>query len=127
MKNQDVSVWESATSEDHRRLRRAFEVLSILNDPAREISASDKSDNIIRKVVSRPIHAIHAQQGLITLIETPITSHQETIACSIHTDVNQVALLRDQILLGRMQVHKRPMSLNCSPAEVELKDISWDP
>jgi sigma-B regulation protein RsbU (phosphoserine phosphatase) len=103
------------------------EELSILNDLAREISASNKSNEIIRKVVSRSIHAIHAEQGLITLIETPVSPTQKTLARSIQTDVNQVALHLDQILLGWMQLHKRPLSLNQSQMAEQFKHITWDP
>jgi phosphoserine phosphatase RsbU/P len=127
MKKASVAVQDSSRVDEDRRLRRAVEELSILNDLAREISASNKSNEIIKKVVSRSIHAIHAEQGLITLIETPVSPTQKTLARSIQTDVNQVALHLDQILLGWMQLHKRPLSLNQSQMVEQFKHITWDP
>ncbi len=51
------------------RLRRALEELSILNDLARDISTSFKSEEIVAKVVRRSVRAIGAEQASITMVD----------------------------------------------------------
>jgi len=58
-----------ALQQENRRLNRAVEELSFLNDLARAIGASTNLQEIMQTIVHRSLHAIHAEQGVITLVE----------------------------------------------------------
>ena len=59
----------SSPQEENRRLKRAVEELSILNDLARAIGASVNLQDIMRTIIHRSFRAIHAEQGVITLVD----------------------------------------------------------
>ena len=58
-----------ALQDEVRRLRRAVEELSILNDIARAISASLNAEEIMQTLIRKSLRAVNAEQGVITLVE----------------------------------------------------------
>lgn len=127
MKKTAIPAYSPPPAEDERQLRRAVQELSILNELAREISASTRAREVIAQVVHRSIHAIQAEQGLIALVENPGSSKQKTFARSIQTDVSQVELHLDQVLLGWMQLNGKPLNLTNPCADEAYKHIPLDP
>lgn len=55
--------------DEVRRLRRAVDELSILNDLARAIGASLNGEEIMQIIIRRSLRAVNAEQGVITLVE----------------------------------------------------------
>jgi len=55
--------------DEVRRLRRAVDELSILNDLLRAIGASLNGEEIMQISIRRSLRAVNADQGVITLVE----------------------------------------------------------
>ena len=53
--------------DEVRRLRRAVDELSILNDLARAIGASLNGEEIMQIIIRRSLREVNADQGVITL------------------------------------------------------------
>ena len=75
--NQDP-VFRSLEDEN-RRLKRAVEELSVLNDLARAIGASLNTQEIIQTIVRRSLRAVGAEQGVITLVEEQSEQSMKTL------------------------------------------------
>jgi sigma-B regulation protein RsbU (phosphoserine phosphatase) len=94
--------------EENRRLKRAVEELSILNDLARAIGASVNLQDIMRTIIHRSIRAIRAEQGVITLVD-----HRSQYHFS-------------QSLLGWMHLNKKPLTINDPRTDERFRGVQWD-
>lgn len=68
-----------ALQQENLRLKRAVEELSFLNDLARAIGASTSLQDIMQTVVHRAVQAIHASQGVITLVDAKAVDPLRTL------------------------------------------------
>lgn len=112
--------------EENRRLRRAVEELSVLNDLARAIGASLNSQEIMRTIVHRSLRAINAEQGVITLVDAHASEPMKTL---IRTAVSSAAYSPyhfNQSLLGWMHLNKKPLTLNDPRNDDRFKGVKWD-
>jgi len=112
--------------EENLRLRRAVEELSILNDMAREIGASINSEEIMKKVIHRSIRAVHAEQGMITLVESGAGDSMQTLIRSMVSSSDHQVFHLDQALLGWMHLNKKPLVINEPKSDTRFKGIQWD-
>jgi phosphoserine phosphatase RsbU/P len=98
--------------EENKRLKIAVEELSTLNDLARVISSTMNLDGIIDKVVHRSLRAVHAQQGMITLVDENNPEVMKTLIRTndSHSDQSQYHL--NQNILGWMFNNKKPLMSN---------------
>lgn len=103
---------EGQLREENRRLKRAVEELSILNELASAIGGQNSSEEVIRKILSRALRALNAEQGVVTLVAE-------------RTD-NPAFHLND-VLLGWMTLNKRPITLNDPASDTRLSGAAWDP
>jgi hypothetical protein len=71
--------------EENARLKRAIEELSILNDLARVIGASVNSQEIMQTIIHRSLRAVHAEQGVITLVDAQEGRTMKTLVRSMVT------------------------------------------
>ncbi len=55
--------------EENRRLKGAVEELSILNEVAAAIGLLNNSEEVVRKILSRALGALNAEQGVVTLLK----------------------------------------------------------
>jgi len=107
--NDDSSVM---LQEENKRLKIALEELSTLNDLARVISSTMDLDAIIDKVVHRSIRAVHAQQGMITLIDENNPEVMRTLIRTNDSKSDQKQYHLNQNILGWMIKNNQPLMSN---------------
>jgi sigma-B regulation protein RsbU (phosphoserine phosphatase) len=112
--------------DENQRLIRAVEELAILNDLARSISASLNSQEIIQTVIRRSLRAIHAEQGVITLIEQKTDEPTKTYVRTMNSSVEHEKYHLDQNLLGWMHLNKKPIIINNPKEDDRFRGVKWD-
>ncbi len=113
--------------EENQRLHHVVEELSILNDLARAIGASINSQEIMRTIVHRSLKAIHAEQGVITLVEPHDGDAMKTLVRTAVSSVQHSPYHFNQSLLGWMYLHKRPLLVNDPKHDDRFQGVAWDP
>jgi sigma-B regulation protein RsbU (phosphoserine phosphatase) len=113
--------------EENRRLRRALEELSIINDLARAISASLDSQSITRTVVRRSLRAIGAEQGVITLVAEKPADPTKTLVRTWDESGAQEHFHLHQTLLGWMHLNRKPLMVSDPANDPRFQGIRWDP
>jgi sigma-B regulation protein RsbU (phosphoserine phosphatase) len=112
--------------EENRRLRRAVEELSILNDLAQSIGASVDSQDIIRKIVDTSMRAVQAEQTVVTLVDRLHRSVGDTLFRARTRSSQQPQYHLTEPLLGWMHHNKRPL-LSIDPTSDErLRGVTWE-
>lgn len=111
--------------EENKRLRRAVEELSILNDLAREIGASLNLQEIMKKIISRSLRAVRAEQGTITLVEPKKSDSMKTLVRSMLSSSQRQPFHLDQALLGWMHLNKQPLHINDPQHDDRFKGVKW--
>jgi len=115
-----------ALQQENQRLKRAVEELSFLNDLARAIGASTNLQDIMQTVVHRALQAIHAGQGVITLVEATASDPTRTLVRDMASTGEQQHFRPNEILLGWMHYHKMPLVLNHPREDQRFRDVKWD-
>lgn len=111
--------------DEVRRLRRAVEELSILNDLARAIGASLDAEEIMQTIIRRSLRAVNADQGVITLVE----HEQQSMKTLIRTRVNSADAPEyhlHQALLGWMHLNKKPLVIDAPQTDPRFRGVQWD-
>lgn len=112
--------------KENQRLRRAVEELSILNDLALAIGGSLDSEKIMRKIISKSIRAVRAEQGDITLVGENEAHSARTLVRSMVSSNSHSPLHLNQNLLGWMQINKRPLMINNPRSDERFRNVKWD-
>jgi sigma-B regulation protein RsbU (phosphoserine phosphatase) len=112
--------------EENRRLKRAVDELSILNDLARAIGASLNTQEIIQTIVRRSLRAISAEQGVITLVEEQSNQTMKTLVRTMVSSKEQEHFHFSQALLGWMHLNKKPLVINDPKNDERFRGIPWD-
>ncbi len=115
-----------ALEEENRRLRRAVEELTILNDLARAIGASHNSQEIMNTIIRRSLRAVNAEQGVITLVDEKANQPMKTLIRTMVSSAEHQPLHLNQSLLGWMYLNKRPLLINDPAADDRFKGVRWD-
>ncbi len=102
--------------EKNRKLKKAIDELSILNELALDIGSSADSEKIMRTIISRSIHSVGAEQGDVTLVDADEVDSAQTLVRSMVSSKGQSAVHLDQNLLGWMQINEKPLVIN-NPAQ----------
>lgn len=128
MSEDTVYLSQSITNlkQENMRLRRALEELSILNELAREIGASTNSEQIMKKVISRSLRAVHAEQGNITLVKKNSGDPMKTLVRSMVSSSEHKPFHVHQALLGWMHINKKPLALHDPQKDERFLGIQWD-
>ena len=111
--------------DEVRRLRRAVEELSILNDIARAISASLNAEEIMQALIRKSIRAVNAEQGVITLVEEEQKSMKTLIRTMVST-AGAPAFHMHQALIGWMHLNKKPLSVDEPANDSRFRGVQWD-
>jgi phosphoserine phosphatase RsbU/P len=111
---------------ENRRLKRAVEELSILNDLARAIGASLNLKDIMRAIIHRSLRAIRAEQGVITLVDHPSHDLMETLVRTMASSSQSPPYHFSQSLLGWMHLNKKPLMVNDSHHDEWFHGNQWD-
>jgi sigma-B regulation protein RsbU (phosphoserine phosphatase) len=112
--------------EENKRLKRAVDELSILNDLARAIGASLNTQEIIQTIVRRSLRAISAEQGVITLVEEQSNQSMKTLVRTMVSSKEQEHFHFSQALLGWMHLNKKPLVINDPKSDERFRGIPWD-
>jgi phosphoserine phosphatase RsbU/P len=112
--------------EENKRLKRAVDELSILNDLARAIGASLNTQEIIQTIVRRSLRATSAEQGVITLVEEQSNQSMKTLVRTMVSSKEQEHFHFSQALLGWMHLNKKPLVINDPKNDERFRGIPWD-
>lgn len=112
--------------EENRRLRRAIEELSILNDLGRAISASLDSQEIMQTIIRRSLRALSAEQGVITLVDERASQPMKTLVRTMVSSSDHEQFQVNQALLGWMHLNKKPLLLNNPRTDERFRGVRWD-
>ena len=104
--------------EENKRLRKAIDELSILNELARVVSSTMTLDSVIENVVKRSVKAVHGQQGMITLVDEQAPTEMKTLIRAQNSTTDHRQFHLNQNILGWMMINKKPLLSN---------DVSSDP
>ncbi len=113
--------------EENLRLRRAVEELSILNDLARLIGGSTNSQDIMQTIIHRTLKAVHAEQGVITLVDAEANKPMRTLVRSMTNSGDQPQFHLTESILGWMHLNKKPLMINDPVNDERFRGIRWDP
>ncbi len=112
--------------EENKRLKRAIEELSILNDLGRAISASLDSQEIMTTIIRRSLRAVNAEQGVITLVDEHASQPMKTLVRTMVTSSDHEQFQVNQALLGWMHLNKKPLLLNNPRTDERFRGVRWD-
>jgi len=112
--------------QENQRLKRAVEELSFLNDLSRAIGASTNLAEILQTIIHRSLQAVHAEQGVITLVGKKADDPMKTLVRDMATLSEHQALRPNESLMGWMHQHKTPLLLNDPRHDQRFNGVSWD-
>jgi sigma-B regulation protein RsbU (phosphoserine phosphatase) len=116
----------AASQEENRRLRRAVEELSILNDLARAIGASLNLQDIMQTIIHRSLRATHGEQGVITIVDQADGDSMKTLVRTMVDSGPYPQYHFNQSLLGWMHINKKPLLVTDPPNDERFKGVQWD-
>ncbi len=112
--------------EENKRLHKAVDELSILNDLARAISISLDPQEIMQTIIRRSLRAIQAEQGVITLVEKQSADPMKTLVRAMVSSAEHEEFHLTQALLGWMHLNKKPLLLNNPRIDERFRGVQWD-
>ncbi len=112
---------------ENQRLRRAVEELSILNDLATAIGGTNDPTEIMQIIVKRSLRTVHAEQGVITLIDQH-RNHDllSTFVRSMSSSSEHRAIHPDESVLGWIMTYQRPLVVNDPANDPRFQGTRWD-
>lgn len=115
-------------TQKNKKLRRAVDELSTLNELALAISGSVDSEEIMRTIISRSIRSIGAEQGDITLVDEDEGKGNtaKTLVRSMVSSSEQSPVHLNQNLLGWMQINKKPLKINNPSEDSRFQNVEWE-
>ncbi|MFT4603600.1 MAG: sigma-B regulation protein RsbU (phosphoserine phosphatase) [Rhodothermales bacterium] len=114
-----------ALRKEVSHLRRAVDELSILNELAAAISASQDVTDVIQTITKRSLSAVRAEQGVITMVGIDASDPTRTLIRTMTGSTESEAFRPDQSLLGWMHLNKRPLLLNDPREDTRFKGVKW--
>jgi serine phosphatase RsbU (regulator of sigma subunit) len=111
---------------ENQRLKRAVEELSFLNDLARAIGASTNLQEIMQTIIRRSLQAVHAEQGVITLVGAQAGDPTKTLVRDMVTSSAHQPFRPNQSLLGWMYRYKTTLLLNDPRRDQRFRGVNWD-
>lgn len=112
--------------EENKRLRRAVDELSILNELALDIGGRLDTNKIMRSIISKSIRAVGAEQGDITLVADNDTDSAKTLVRSMVSSKDHSPLHLNQNLLGWVQINKKPLKINNPKNDERFQNVKWE-
>ena len=100
--------------------------MSILNDLARAVAGKTNVREILNTTVHRSLRALHAGQGVITLVQEDKEDPAKTLVRIVVRSSEKQEFHFNEGLLGWMQIHKKPLLLNDPRSDPHFKRIPWD-
>lgn len=109
------------------RLRRAVDELRILSDLAFAIGASADPEEIKHTLVTRLMKAVDAEQATVTLFDREVEDLRKTNIRVQTSSVDQSAFSVNDMVVGWMYLHKRPLVANHPHDDDRFAGMRWEP
>lgn len=122
----DLNRRMAQLEDENRRLKRAVEELTILNDLARAIGASLNSQEIINTIIRRSLRSLNAEQGVISMVHDQANEPTKTLIRTMSESREYEAFHLDQSLLGWMQINKKPLSIQDPKTDPRFRGLKLD-
>ncbi len=117
---------EQNLRKELEKLQRAVKELSLLNDLARSIGASNKLEKIMQKIISYSLRAVSAEQCTITLVREKSDDPMKTLVRTMVSKAEHDPFHLNQVLLGWMLQNKKPLSVANPQQDKRFSGIKWD-
>lgn len=111
---------------ENKRLQRAVQELSMLNDLARDLGASLDADKIMGKIVRRALRAVDASQGVVTLVDSRERTTLKTLVRTTSESGERRPFHLNESVLGWMMINKSPLMLNDPRSDDRFRGVKWD-
>lgn len=109
--------------EENRRLKRAVEELSILNEIASAISSTMEVEEITKLILSKCIKKINVEQGTVTLLKENVTDPFKTFVRVEDSTVKGVPYRFGISLAGWMLKNQKPLLTNDLANDPRFKGV----
>lgn len=112
--------------EENKRLKRAVEELSILNEIASAISSTMEVEEITKLILSKCIKRIDAEQGTVTLLKETVTDPFKTFVRIEDSTVKGVPYRFGVSLAGWMLKNQMPLLTNDLANDPRFKGVDTE-
>ncbi len=112
--------------EENRRLRKAVEELSILNDVAVAITSTQSLDRIVDLIVEKCVKHLRVEQGALMLLDKEVGSEFRTMVRRADKSTNILPYRFDTQLTGWMLKNQRPLLINDFHDDERFQGISQE-
>ncbi len=112
--------------EENERLKHAVDELSILNELATAIGGIYNSETVIRKIISRSLRAVDAEQGVVTMVNEEPNQPMKTLVRTVVSSSDHEQFHFNQVLLGWMILNKKPLVVNDPARDERLRGAHLD-
>lgn len=107
-------------------LERSVYELTILSDLAFAIGGSAEPEEIVETLVDRLMHAVDAEQAVVTLLDQDEQDPMKTRFRLHATSAGNSAFRLNESLLGWMYLNKQPLVVNDPGNDERFKRVEWD-
>ena len=112
---------------ENESLKRSVAELSLLNELAITIGATNDSEHIIQSIIKRVVKSVKASQGDLMLMKEddahPLTTFIRT--SDSKSPIGKFSL--NESLIGWMQINKKPLLVNSPGDDKRFQGTKWDP
>lgn len=105
-------------SEENRRLRRALDELSILEEIAAATSADQPLQYILETIVEKSVHRLGAEQGTVHLLGDDGSKPLRTLLRRHDSSIEILPYRLDDQIAGWMLKYRQPLRVNDTAGEV---------
>jgi len=116
----------SSVEAENRRLRRAVDELSFLNQLAADIGGTLDSQKILEKLVVRSLRAVHAEHGSIVLIQQKGKDPAKTLVRASYSSSHHPLYRLSDNMLEWVINNKRPLMVNSPGDDTRFAGEAWD-
>jgi serine phosphatase RsbU (regulator of sigma subunit) len=120
------STEADALKEEVTQLRRSVLELKILSDLAFAIGGASEPEEIVETLVDRLMHAVEAEQAVVTLLDQDENDPAKTSIRLRATSAADNAFGLNDSILGWMYLHKQPLVVNDPKTDERFKRVPWD-
>ena len=107
------------------RVNRSLRELTLLNELAVAVGRARELDEIVRTLVRRSLHALGAEQGVVTLLEDEAADAGRTLVRTAASTTAGASFRPDEALLAWMASHRRPLRLDDVRAHPVFGTFDW--
>ncbi len=118
---------QSDVEAENERLRRSVGELSLLNELAVTIGATNDSEKIIHTIVRKAVRSVEAEQGDIMLITREEKDELSTLIRTRADSGSHDPYRINSSLMGWIQINKKPLLINDPAGDSRFSNTFLDP